>query len=376
IDELDFAYFGVGMILRQDGNIYYETVNSGYISRISNPDAPLNEVVWEINYIYHESVINTFPNQHHAYVGGAQLYPEGPTEICVGMTANYEVFSSGCINTDVSWEVVGDGTLENLANGQISFTALSPGDVALVASVELACGQIFDTLHVHVNPAPILDLGPNVSLCAGEPIDLDAGPDFDSYSWQDGSTNQIFTATQPGTYSVTVEKNGCQASDEVVIGSVFTPEIDLGEDIYLCDGEIVILDAGDDFTDYVWHDGSTGPLFTAFEAGLVYVTATYPCTASDTLLVTDCGQVIDNVNELNAFGDALYPNPALAEINLHLGSSVDAIQIYNAQGQRVWESGFHPTGWMTIALDAFSAGVYSITLTGNDQRVLKFVKRN
>ena len=43
--------------------------------------------------------------------------------------------------------------------------------------------------------------------------------------------------------------------------------IDLGPDIELCNGEIAVLDAGIGYNDYVWNDGTTGPFFTAFEAG-------------------------------------------------------------------------------------------------------------
>ncbi|MDD2196837.1 MAG: T9SS type A sorting domain-containing protein, partial [Bacteroidales bacterium] len=50
------------------------------------------------------------------------------------------------------------------------------------------------------------------------PYTLDAGPDFVSYLWQDGSTGQTFTATESGLYHVTVtDENGCIGYDEVYI---------------------------------------------------------------------------------------------------------------------------------------------------------------
>lgn len=49
-----------------------------------------------------------------------------------------------------------------------------------------------------------IDLGPDTSLCQGESIVLDAGPGFDTYTWQDNSTNQTLTASTTGTYHCTV----------------------------------------------------------------------------------------------------------------------------------------------------------------------------
>jgi hypothetical protein len=64
---------------------------------------------------------------------------------------------------------------------------------------------------------PIVSLN-DTTVCAGETVWLDAGPGFTSYLWNTGFTGQILSATQPGTYSVTVTDSfGCQASDSATI---------------------------------------------------------------------------------------------------------------------------------------------------------------
>ncbi len=64
---------------------------------------------------------------------------------------------------------------------------------------------------------PIVILN-DTTVCAGETVLLDAGPGFTSYFWNTGFTGQILSATQPGTYSVTVTDSfGCQASDSATI---------------------------------------------------------------------------------------------------------------------------------------------------------------
>lgn len=71
-------------------------------------------------------------------------------------------------------------------------------------------------VDITVNPTPVVDLGENRATT--EPLTLDAGSGFVSYLWQDNSTNQTFTVTETGLYSVTVtDNNGCQGYDEVYI---------------------------------------------------------------------------------------------------------------------------------------------------------------
>ena len=76
------------------------------------------------------------------------------------------------------------------------------------------------TTSVGVFETPLLDLGEDFQVITALEHTLDAGLGFTSYEWQDGSTGQTFTITEPGTglYSVIVsDANGCTVSDEVSI---------------------------------------------------------------------------------------------------------------------------------------------------------------
>ncbi|MEW5844697.1 MAG: T9SS type A sorting domain-containing protein [Bacteroidota bacterium] len=79
-------------------------------------------------------------------------------------------------------------------------------------------------VDITVHPLPAVDLGPNRSTT--EPLTLDAGSGFVTYLWQDNSTNQTFTVTTSGLYSVTVtDNNGCHGYDEVYITYLETLDI-------------------------------------------------------------------------------------------------------------------------------------------------------
>lgn len=57
---------------------------------------------------------------------------------------------------------------------------------------------------------PIVFLGNDTTLCAGQSLTLQAPTGYDLYSWSDNSTNTSFIVSQPGTYnlSVTITSGG------------------------------------------------------------------------------------------------------------------------------------------------------------------------
>ena len=83
---------------------------------------------------------------------------------------------------------------------------------------------------VGVFEAPQLDLGEDFQVVTELEHTLDAGAGFVSYQWQDGSTNQTFTISEPGirVYGVTItDANGCMVYDETEI-LLAVPDIGLG----------------------------------------------------------------------------------------------------------------------------------------------------
>ena len=95
----------------------------------------------------------------------------------------------------------------------------------------------------------------------------------------------------PGEYTITVlETNdyGCAGTMQSALVLVAGGDIDLGEDTYVCEGEVFEIIPSGDFTSYLWHDGSTGPGFTTDQEGWikVEVSDSYGCMASDSLYLT------------------------------------------------------------------------------------------
>lgn len=144
-----------------------------------------------------------------------------------------------------------------------------------------------DEVTVTVNSRPIVNLGPDIWLCTGSTASLDATPGFSKYQWSNGAKSQKIDAGE-GTYTVLVtDANGCVGGDVVQVSWHPVPNVDLGEDVYVCPLDKIVLDAGPGFSSYLWHDGSTSATFNAVVGDLhqVFVSDANGCYGMDSKYV-------------------------------------------------------------------------------------------
>lgn len=342
-----------------DGHIYVEDVFTNDIARITDPNLPGELLTFETEYGSFSALLNSFGNYYHAYISGQSLFVEGPDQACSGQTVEYGIYGADCILDVIEWTVEGAG-FTPLENGKIDVHFANSGTVTITALLAAECGEVSDTFAVEVGPNAGLELGEDFGTCAGnDSFTLDAGAGFTTYTWNTGETTQSITVNTPGSYSVTVDNGFCLATDSVAYLDGESPAIDLGPDFELCDSEIVILDAGSGFNDYVWQDGTTGPTYTVYEGGTYTVTATVPCAASDAVTVDDCGQVISSIQEQESAGTiAVYPNPNSGQFVVEAPSGeAGTWRLTNAAGQLVAEGTLERNGKTHIALSV-STGSY------------------
>lgn len=103
-------------------------------------------------------------------------------------------------------------------------------------------------------PSLPVDLGPDLDICKNGIFLLDAGAQFEAYTWQDGfSQSQTYTAYAPGTYWVTVvDSCGVTHSDTLTITELPPQSIDLIADTIVCFGHPLSL-ALSGFESYQWY---------------------------------------------------------------------------------------------------------------------------
>ncbi|MBL0315793.1 MAG: gliding motility-associated C-terminal domain-containing protein [Flavobacteriales bacterium] len=139
-----------------------------------------------------------------------------------------------------------------------------------------------DTLQIELKPLPALDLGPDQDICPGTTTTLDAGSNWDTVLWSDNqNTNSIIVSS--GDFSVVVTYNGCDTSDQITITEIAMPDIELGNDTTLCEGDELVLYTG---ISGEWNNGDIADSLTISEAG--NYTFTYengPCSTSDQITI-------------------------------------------------------------------------------------------
>lgn len=114
-----------------------------------------------------------------------------------------------------------------------------------------------DTIHVAVDPLPLVDLGPDSINCKGMPVDLQSAytyPSTYTYLWNTLATTSAITAISSGTYWLRVSSNiGCSATDTVNIQILYDTVTLYTNDTAICRGASVqVIVTGNPLSTYNW----------------------------------------------------------------------------------------------------------------------------
>lgn len=218
---------------------------------------------------------------------------------------------------------------------------------------------VSDTIRVTVHPNPIVFLGNDTTMCAGERLQLDGGINYSSYQWQGGVSSRFYEVTQAGTYRVSVENQyGCTGTDEITVRYDDVPYINLGRDTVVCDALFKLKTGAHVATQFEWSDGSALAEILPRNTGIYWLTATNHCgSATDSIKIFSYKDVfIPNVVTTN--GDQLNEFFQLGIKNesgqlLSFPETEGQLKIINRWGEEIlseeryknnWPSGEEETG--------------------------------
>ena len=206
------------------------------------------------------------------------------------LTVNAGFDVNVCIGNTVALNAIANGTITwsgGITNNQ-PFAPVVSGMYIASAINSIGCYGT-DTVYVTVNSLPLVNAGPDQSICPGMSITLN-GSGATSYFWNNGITNGVsFTPTQTSTYTVTgTDNNGCSNTDEVTVSINGSPSVNAGADVTMCEGGSVTLNATSN-APISWSGGVVNN-----QSFIPSTTTTYVVTASsgagcsntDTVLVT------------------------------------------------------------------------------------------
>jgi gliding motility-associated-like protein len=252
----------------------------------------------------------------------------------------------------------GDSILLNAGGGFLSYhwnsgnngqtlTVKSVGIYSVIGITDQGC-RSYDTMGVlTVFPLPKVELDASGGLCWGESRNLDPGS-FASYLWQDGSTSRTYTASNKGTYIVTVtDSHGCQGNDITTITTIHPlPQRFLPQDTAICSYGKLDLKTLSPYKTYLWNNGAGTPAITISQPGTYWlqVKDNNNCIGKDSIIVSvkQCmsGLYIPTAFTPNGDGKNDVFRPLLFGNVKHF-----LFTVYNRWGQIVYQTSELQKGW-------------------------------
>lgn len=201
-----------------------------------------------------------------------------------------------------------------------------------------------DTVLVTYNTAPVVNLGNDTTLCENIIKMLNASYNNATYRWQDGSTASGYLVKLPGLYYVTTSIGNCSSSDSINISYKPVPFFTLGNDVFLCTGQQLILSPTlNTNVDYLWQNASTQPSFTINTDGIYTLTTSNECGSyTDSVKITTG---ICNLNLPNAFTPNKDGLNDLFRVKYPFPVKQFNMAIFNRWGQKIFESADITRGW-------------------------------
>jgi gliding motility-associated-like protein len=282
------------------------------------------------------------------------LWLSGPATVCDSSSAFtfYANKNPGC-NATVNWTVSpSSAEIQQQTDSLIKLRFLQNTTFTLKAQLLTGCRVLTDSLSIIAHPSPSLRLGPDTTLCPNNSLLLNARSGFQTYLWQDNSTDSFFLVTSPGTYFVkTTDACGNISNDTVIVSAAPPVPFDIGPDLAKCNNDSIILSSPPGFINYTWSptyniNQSTGQSVIVYPtidtSYMVKAEKTPGCFAYDTVHI------------------AVHHSPPInlgADTSFCIGNNV-TLNAGTGFQNYTWN-----TGAITQQLQVQSAGIYSILAT-------------
>lgn len=157
-----------------------------------------------------------------------------PVTICAGNTTTLSGSGSGSF----LWSPAAGLSCTNCPTP----VATPTGTTTYTLSITAPCGTNTSTVTVTVNPLPVINAGPDISICAGTNTTLNS-IGLGTFSWSPGTglscttcANPIAAPTVTTSYTVTASNSCGSKSDSVTVTIATTPSINAGPDVTICPG--------------------------------------------------------------------------------------------------------------------------------------------
>lgn len=168
--------------------------------------------------------------------------------------------------------------------------ALAPGCIYTDEAVEIGGRATYNVPAKIVYPSPApegIGTKKEASICNDAPAIL--RPDHSNPTWQDGSKDDTYTATQAGIYWARGYTADCKVNTDTFFVDEVTVDVTIGNDTTICPGATIVLqsNAQPSGTTYRWSNGSQDDNMVVTGEGTYGLAVTYKgCSDADEITVS------------------------------------------------------------------------------------------
>jgi gliding motility-associated-like protein len=275
-------------------------------------------------------------------------------------------------STDFFWDF-GDGSSSNIENPAHSYVL--PGNylISLLSSNQCSQDKTTSSIHISGSLAKV-----SASLCEGDSVFLDglyrylSGNYKDVFQTSSGCDSIILTnlVINP-TYNASLTPSICEGETFIVGSKIYStsgvytdllktylncdslvninltvnplPAPSLGIDTLMCPGDLIVLSPGNNYSSYLWSDGSNQSELRVNLPGNYSVKVFDGfCEASDTIFIDDCGTELWFPNAFTPNNDGI--NDQFRPVSQGVLITYQLL-IFNRWGQQLYESNDAYKGW-------------------------------
>lgn len=337
-------WFGGALQIAADKKIYYALWKDTAISVIEDPDVYGPGCNFRYNKIFLSNIINEpvqfgLPSLISGDLDG-QFVPYDFSRLpgdCERLDIAFRINRISGIDS-VRWDF-GDGNQSTQLAPVHTYANAGNYTVKLIV-YNVNCSGLYDTI-THSYDFSIFNasnfLPADSSFCVLNNFTIRGTVTAQKYLWSTGSIADNISVSQPGTYWLQLENEGCVVRDSITLYIKPSASVNLGNDTTVCTNKPVEISAGADGMRYLWNDGSTSKTITVSRPGnfWVEVSSADKCSASDSIQVQwgDCDLYIPSAFSPN--GDGM--NDMFGLVN-GINATRFSMKIYNRYGQIVFSS--------------------------------------
>jgi hypothetical protein len=264
---------------------------------------------WNGAYYYFDAV-SVVPTPDFVFV-------DFSSQLCMGESASFYAYGPF-----TGWALAGDPENIFSTDPQLNF---------IVSGAETYLAFYPDTtfeVSFLVNESPSIDLGSDFAICEGQSYDLDLSGGPPNITWQDGSTDFLYSITEPGMYYASAAANGCTTTDTLVVNDFPENGVSFPENYILCHPDTLSLEIVSNGSSIQWQDGSNNNNFSVTEPGEYWASVVYgECISTDTINVT-----VDYYPDVDLGIDTMICDGQSFEISL--GNDIELIQWHDGYSEQ------------------------------------------